>query len=142
MDKSFQSCKLLWKPICIVITCKILQLCLSAVAIPTDVGTTVPVITYPAERMLTFTNLSGEELLAISESVVASFFTLSSPVSIYSCSIVLSLAVASGAESGDSAGIQPFNEAASTDDEGGCVVVWLGSLSQPILVTDPLGMIR
>ena len=124
-----------------MITCKILQLCLSAVAIPTDVGTTVSVITYLAERMLTFTNLSGEESLAISESVAGSFFTLSSPMTIYSCSILLSLAVASGAESGDSAGMQPFNEAATTDDdEGGCVVVWLGSLSQPILVTDPLGI--
>ena len=82
------------------------------------------------ERLLTSATLSEEESLAISESVDSSLFILSSSVTVYSCSIVISVSVALGAESGGSADEEQAKEVASSDVEGGCVAVWLGSVCE------------
>ena len=109
---------------------------MSSVSVPTTVHVGVAVITYSPERLLMPTTSSEEELLAISESVDASLFVLPSSVAMYSCSIILSPTVTLGEESGGSADVRQVKGHVPGYNEGGCVAVWLGLLSQPVLTTD------
>lgn len=91
-----------------------------------------------SEKLWEMVAVSEAEPLPISESVDASLHTPFLSATLYSCSIGLILAGSFGVGSGDAVDKRQTDEAAPSSSDGGCVAVWLGAMSQPVLATDSL----